>query len=276
MRFKIIEINVRKAFSLSGLPDIDYALNPYLGCSHGCLYCYAKMYTNIKNVADNWGHIVVVKKNIIDVISREVRFVSGKVIGIGTITDPYQPVEALYKLTRKCIEILARNRARVSIQTKSPLILRDLDILKIYRDYIDIGITITSTRNISPITEFEPFSPPPSARIYTLRKLFTEGLKTWIFYGPIIPRYNDGIDEAVDILRLAKETNSVVYIDRLRVKRFMWFDEKLKSIVRESIRYHWDEFLDKLLSLCRSMGLICREGFGYIGENKKLDKYVEN
>lgn len=261
MRFRVIEINVESTLSKSGLPDLDYALNPYVGCSHGCLYCYARDYTNRRDVVDNWGYVVGVKRNLIEVLGREVRRVRRGVVGLGTITDGYQPVEAIYKLSRKAIEILVENGFRVSIQTKSSLVIRDIDVLKRYRDYVDVGITITSTRNSSPMKLLEPFSSPPSARIETLKRLASEGIKTWIFYGPIIPGYNNTISEVMEILRIAKETNSIVYFDKLRVKRFMWRDKTLSQLARKSLDYNWSTFFQKAYDLCREMGVECKSGF---------------
>jgi DNA repair photolyase len=275
MKIQIAEVDINNALSRSGLPDLDYALNPYIGCVHGCLYCYAKMYTRFRNVVESWGYIVIVKRNLIDVLSREVKRFRKGVVGLGTITDGYQPIEAIYKLSRKSIEILVENGFRVSIQTKSSLILRDLEILKRYRDLIDIGITITSTSNTSLIKLLEPFSSPPTARIETLKRLSNEGIKTWIFYGPVIPGYNDGIDEILKIISLAKETKSMLYIDKLRVKRFMWSNKHLRLIAKLSIEYNWEKFYENILELCRDEGIICRLGFEYSEEDKKLDKYIK-
>uniref|UniRef100_A0A7C5TF41 Radical SAM protein n=2 Tax=Ignisphaera aggregans TaxID=334771 RepID=A0A7C5TF41_9CREN len=272
---QIVEVDINNALSRSGLPDLDYALNPYIGCLHGCLYCYAKMYTRFRNVVDNWGYIVIIKRNLIDVLSREVKRFRKGVVGLGTITDGYQPIEAIYKLSRKSIEILVENGFRVSIQTKSSLILRDLEILKRYRDFIDIGITITSTSNSSLIKLLEPFSSPPTARIEALKRLSIEGIKTWIFYGPVIPGYNDSIEELLKIISLAKETKSMLYIDKLRIKRFMWNDKHLRQIAQMSIKYNWEKFYENILRLCRDEGIICRLGFEYSEEDKKLDKYIK-
>lgn len=275
MRIRIREVTVRQALSRSGLPDIDYALNPYLGCSHGCLYCYAKMYTRAEDVVESWGWVVVVKKNIVEVLVKEVKKVKRGVVGIGTITDPYQPIEAVYRLTRGSIGVLAENGFRISIQTKSSLILRDLDLLKRFRDLVDVGITITSTKDSTPMRLLEPFSSPPSARIRTLRTLSSSGVKTWIFFGPIVPGFNDNLDVFEDILGLARETNSVVYIDKLRVKKFMWGDSYLRSIALDSSRYSWGKLLETMFSMCRDRGVVCRSGFEYSEEkqSKTLDEY---
>ncbi|MEM1645206.1 MAG: radical SAM protein [Ignisphaera sp.] len=277
MRFKIIEVEVKQALSKSGLPDIDYALNPYIGCVHGCLYCYAKAYTRSRDIVDNWGSAVIVKKNLVDILRRDVKKVNKGVVGIGTITDPYQPVEAIYKLTRKCIELLVENNFKISIQTKSSLILRDLDLLKMYRKLVDVGITITSTSNSSAITKLEPYSSPPQARIETLKKLAEEGIKTWVFYGPIIPGFNDDVEEVAKVLRIAKSTNSSVYIDKFRIKKFMWSNILLKDIAKRSNAYDWCGLFESIFKLCKLIGVKCRYGFNYPGENQnmKLDRYIE-
>ncbi|MEM2389905.1 MAG: radical SAM protein, partial [Ignisphaera sp.] len=157
MRFRVVEIEVRQALTKSGLPDLDYALNPYLGCGHGCLYCYAKIYTRLSEVVANWGKIIAVKKNLLDILTNEVERLKRGTVGIGTITDPYQPIEAIYRLTRSSIDILARNGFKVSIQTKNSLVVRDIDILKKYRDAVDVGLTITSADD-SMMHTFEPYS----------------------------------------------------------------------------------------------------------------------
>lgn len=277
MRFRVLEIEVKQALTKSGLPDIDYALNPYLGCSHGCLYCYAKMYTRLREVTDDWGCTVAVKKNILTVLKKEVERVKRGTVGIGTITDPYQPIEAIYRLTRDSIGILAGNGFRISIQTKSSLVLRDLDILKRYRDVIDVGLTITSVRDASPIRIFEPYSSPPSARIKTVKKLAEAGIRTWIFYGPIIPGYNDSIEEAENLVKLARETRSILYIDKLRVKKFMWLNPLLKLLARRSIEYDWQSLHTNILNLCKDMGVVCKLGFENSGEepSESLDKYLK-
>jgi len=276
MRFRIVELNVKTALTKSGLPDLDYALNPYIGCAHACLYCYAREYTSNVEIVSNWGYVVGVKKNLLDVLSREVKKVRRGVVGLGTITDGYQPVEALYRLSRKSVEILASNGFRISIQTKSSLILRDIDILKSYRDFVDVGLTITSTRNSSPMKFLEPFSTPPTARIETLKKLSSEGIRTWIFYGPIIPGYNDNIAEIVEVLKIARKTNSIVYFDKLRVKKFMWKSKALAQLARESLEYNWEELFEKIQKLCKEMNIECKYGFEIEEDkhSKTLDMYI--
>ena len=93
-------VSVKTALSNSGLPDLDYALNPYIGCQHGCLYCYAPNYVGYIDVKANWGKIIIVKENIGDILHEEVLKKKRGAVGIGTITDAYQPLESIYGLTR--------------------------------------------------------------------------------------------------------------------------------------------------------------------------------
>ncbi|MEM3676367.1 MAG: radical SAM protein, partial [Thermoplasmataceae archaeon] len=140
---KIIEIEVKHALHDSGLPEMGFSINPYLGCQHRCLYCFAIDFTNNREAREHWGQVVVVKKNFVDALVKDIKNVPRKVVGVSTITDPYQPVEAKYRITGKSLEVLLGNGFRVSVQTKSPLVLRDLELIKRYRNRADVGMTIT-------------------------------------------------------------------------------------------------------------------------------------
>lgn len=115
----------RRALSPSKLPGMDYALNPYGGCEHGCVYCYAPEVTH--QPWDRW-RVVRVKWDIADRLRKEVRGLGGTV-GIGTVTDPYQGAEARFHLTRDCLTVLRSAGMGVHIHTKSPLLLRDIDMI---------------------------------------------------------------------------------------------------------------------------------------------------
>ncbi|MEM4718047.1 MAG: radical SAM protein [Desulfurococcaceae archaeon] len=257
----VYETIVDSALSKSGLPDIEYALNPYLGCSHGCVYCYARLYTRDKRASINWGNVVVIKSNIVNVLEREVRRIKPGVIGVGTITDPYQPVEAVYKLTRDCLKILLTRGFKVSVQTKNTLVLRDVDIFSRYRDYIDVGFTIT-TLNKDLTKLIEPFSPPPLTRVSALRNLKNHGIKTWIFYGPIIPGLNDDTETIESIAKIAMETNSTLYYDSLHIKPFMKNPRYiLYELSRGVNKQWWISIKKKILDYCNNYALVCKPGF---------------
>jgi len=271
---EIVEVDVERALSESGLPDLVYALNPYLGCYHGCLYCYARLYTRVKEVSERWGRVVYVKRNLVEVLQREVKRVRRGVVGVGTITDPYQPIEAVYKLTRRSLEVLLRAGFPVSIQTKSSLVLRDLDLLKAFRDLVDVGLTITSTDDS--MRPFEPNASPPQARIYALKKLAEAGIKTWIFYGPIVPSVNDDPRNIRELVQLAKETRSVLYYDRLRVKPFMW-SSPMSRYAKAALNYPWRSLFEYIERTCREYGVICKEGLGDAPQepSKSLDYFFK-
>jgi len=262
--FQIIKGRTMTALSKSGLPGLDYALNPYLGCVHACIYCYARLYTHDRRVSENWGKIVIVKENIIEVLNSEVKRLRKGVVGIGTITDAYQPIEAVYKLTREAVRILLSNGFKVSIQTKNPLILRDIDVLTSGKELVDIGFTITSVK-CSKSRLMEPNAPCPEARIEALRKLSRLGFKTWVFYGPIIPGFNDDEDTITSLVDIVSETNSVLYYDPLHLKPFMK-DPKhpLSSLYTSSIFFERiDKVVSRLLQKCLDRDIQCKGGFEY-------------
>jgi DNA repair photolyase len=207
---------VKSALSRSGLPDLDYALNPYIGCAHGCLYCYARGYTRIAEVVERWGRLVYVKENLLDVLRQEARKLKPGLVGVSTITDPYQPIENTEELTRRAIQVLLKGGFRVSIQTKSPLVVRDLDILLEYARSVDVGFTIiTMDEGVSSI--LEPGAPPPRARAEALIKISRAGIRTWLFYGPVIPEVNDGVESFEEVLRSLHRDVDLVLIDKLRI-----------------------------------------------------------
>jgi len=263
---KIDFIEVREALSKSNLPDLDYTLNPYFGCEHSCIYCYAREYTPDKEVSENWGNIIKVKKNLIDLLKVEVKKKRKGIVGLSTITDPYQPIEKEFELSRKSLEILLKNGFRVSIQTKSDLVLRDLDILIQFKDFVDVGLTITFLdKDIA--RKFEINAPEPGRRINALYKLSENGINTWIFYGPIIPNVNDDLELIKELVKIAKETNSIFYYDKLRIKKFMleYEDPLIREMINSSKNYNWNRLYEKIEKMCKENDVKCLPAF----ENKK-------
>jgi DNA repair photolyase len=259
--FTVYLTTVKSALSETGLPDLKYALNPYMGCAHGCVYCYARLYTRDKRASENWGGVVVVKYNLPRVLEREVWSRERGVVGVGTITDPYQPVEAYYEITVKSLRILLRAGFPVSIQTKNPLVLRDLELLVKHRDLVDVGFTIT-TLNYEKAKFIEPHAPPPSSRVEALRRLSARGVKTWVFYGPVIPGLNDDEETTRQLVKLAAETNSTLYYDPLHVKPFMKNPSHPLSEHIQRATWEWRLRVEEnVLKTCRELGVKCKPGF---------------
>lgn len=207
MALTIKEILAKSALTPSRIAGIDFALNPYRGCAHGCRYCYADFMQRFSRHPEPWGGFVDVKINIAAVLAKELSRRSGQVaipslfgsnhdepyqdfwrnkrISLSTVTDPYQPLEKRYQLTRSCLEVLLQYQVPVSILTKSPLVCRDIDLIKRFHN-IEVGLTITTDRDdIRKI--FEPHAPAISDRIAALRQLHYMGIKTFVFIGPMLP-----------------------------------------------------------------------------------------
>ncbi len=164
----------------------DYTVNPYVGCEHGCTYCYARFMKRFTGHKEAWGKFVDVKVNAISLLKNEIKNKKVGRVWISGVCDPYQPLEKEYELTKGCLEVLLRYGWPVTIQTKSPLVLRDMESLTEF-DEIEVGLTITTAdENIRKI--FEPKSPPVKQRIKTLEKLHSEGVKTFAMIAPLLPK----------------------------------------------------------------------------------------
>ena len=214
--FRVVDI--KKALSPSGYPQIDYALNPYGGCEHGCIYCYATGYTHSE--PDTW-RVVRVRRNIAERLAKELPNVSGT-IGIGTSTDPYQYAEKRFMLTRSCLEVLRNRGFRYKIHTKSDLVVRDIDILSDMEGTVSMTVTTLDDR-ISRMTE--PGAPLPSARIDAVTKLVDAGIDTVALIAPVMSTLNGHEEE---MIRALKDTGikiatcdplSLRYVDSTRLDR---------------------------------------------------------
>ncbi len=177
------EINARTILSKSKVSD--YTVNPYVGCEHGCTYCYARFMKRYTDHREAWGEFVDVKVNAPILLEREVKRKRNGRVWVSGVCDPYQPIESRYELTGKCLRILLRHGWPVTIQTKSQLVLRDVDILRMV-DGVEAGFTITtSDEEMRKI--FEPKAPPIDERIEALEKLHSAGIKTFAMIAPILP-----------------------------------------------------------------------------------------
>ncbi len=178
------EIHARSILSKSKVSD--YTVNPYVGCEHGCAYCYARFMKRYTGHKEAWGEFVDVKINAPILLEREIRKKRVGRVWISGVCDPYQPLEKKYKLTRRCLEILLKHDWPVTVQTKSPLVLRDIESLRKFNE-IEVGLTITTACDGIRET-FEPNSPPIKQRIEALEKLHSIGIKTFAMIAPILPK----------------------------------------------------------------------------------------
>jgi len=207
MSLIVNEIKAKSILTRSGIPGVDYCINPYVGCFYGCRYCYATFMKRFTGHTEAWGSFVDVKVNSPEVLQRQLqRKKKGRVM-ISSVTDAYQPIEARYKLTRKCLEVLLQYQFPVDILTKSPLVLRDMDLFKEFND-IEVGITITTNdERIRKV--FEPKAPSITARANTLKKLHDNGINTYAFIGPVLP-----MNPEVLMKKISPYTDNII-IDRM-------------------------------------------------------------
>jgi DNA repair photolyase len=192
----------RSALNPSRIPGVDYCLNPYTGCSHGCLYCYAACRKSSLAEPRRWGTFVEVKANFPARLSRELgRARPGSVL-LATVTDAYQPVEQKYGLTRACLELLADSNLGVSILTKSDLVVRDLEVLRRLKR-VSVGFSLTVADD-SLARLLEPGAPPTSCRLRALEHLSRHGIRTWVFIAPVIPGLGDTPENLSRLVRQAR------------------------------------------------------------------------
>lgn len=164
---------------------MTYCINPYVGCAHACAYCYATFMKRFTGHMERWGSFVDIKINAPEILRRQLRRAQKGTVMLSSVTDPYQPVEGKYKLTRRCLEALEQFQFPVTILTKSPLVTRDIDIISKIKD-AEVGLTIT-TDDDKMRKIFEPGAPSVRARIEALKKLHMSGITTYVFIGPVLP-----------------------------------------------------------------------------------------
>lgn len=189
---KIETIEAKSALVKSNLPDADYVINPYIGCRFGCAYCYASfMGRSVGEAREAWGEYVYVKINLPQLLRRELRRVMGSgkqpTILLSSVTDAWQGVEKRYKITRQVLEILVEQRygGCVAALTKSPLILRDVDLLG-QLAHVDIGVTVT-TDDDEVSRALEAHAPRATRRLELVESLVRLELPVYVFIGPLLP-----------------------------------------------------------------------------------------
>ncbi len=188
MGIHLQEVLARSVVHRSRIPGIDFVINPYSGCAFGCLYCYADFTRRFHKGPEAWGQYVDVRINAPDRVYRELRRVpAGSRILLSSVTDPYQPAERRYRLTRRILEILLqRPDLKVSLLTRSPLVMRDTDLFRRFGTRLEVGLSIPTNRE-AVRRIFEPRSPALDRRFQALAHLHQAGIRTYAFLGPLLP-----------------------------------------------------------------------------------------
>jgi DNA repair photolyase len=189
------EVDCRSALNrVKGMP-FEWTLNPYRGCTHGCHYCFARRY-HVQfemNAGDEFASVILVKRNFVDVLVRELDRPSWKrdQVALGTATDPYQPIEGHYKLTRHSIEALTRARTPMGLVTKGPMIVRDRDVLGALGKVAPCTVYMSvPTVDEDAWRTLEPGTAHPMQRLRAVRDLVDAGVNAGVLMAPIVPGFS--------------------------------------------------------------------------------------
>jgi DNA repair photolyase len=215
---------------------------------------------------EDWGNFVDVKINAPTVLAQEVKRKPKGTVYFSSLTDAYQPLERKYELTRKLLEILFKHQFPISIQTKSALVLRDLDLIRKFHER-EIGFTIT-TLNDNIRASFEPASSSVEEKLGAIKELKENGVKTYVFFGPVLPYLSDQNLEQY-LHQIASAGVDYIYVDKLNLKPGLWTNLE-RFLLKDFPQLHtkWkDTLLGKsdyyknlkvqIDSLCRELKLEC-------------------
>jgi len=242
---------IRAKSILSDSKVYTYAVNPYTGCQHGCSYCYARFTKRFSRHREAWGEFVDVKINAPDLLKSEIEKRKCGRVWVSGVCDPYQPLEQKYELTRRCLRILQQHNWPVTIQTRSPLVLRDMDIIK-EAECFEVGLSVT-TADDEIRRLFEPNAPSIIERIKALNKLHSAGIRTYAMIAPILP----GAEKLPEIL--AGNVDYVI-VDRLNYYYADWVYRKYGLEDKRSDRFFQDMRLE-LASRFEKLNIPCHVTF---------------
>jgi DNA repair photolyase len=191
----------------------NWSLNPYMGCVHQCTFCYVRAYElrADRPFDDRYGTSIRVKTNVAEVLRRELARASWEheTVAIGAATDPYQPAEGRYRLTRACLEALRDASNPFSIITRGPLIVRDVDVLAEAARRADVSVTFSiPTLDEDVWHRTEPGTAPPRQRLRALKTLVDAGIKASVGMAPILPGISDRPEQLDEVVRAAREAGA--------------------------------------------------------------------
>jgi len=200
---------VKDYLNKTKLKTLDYVINPYVGCPYNCLYCYASYMASFSKHNESWGNFIDVKCTNKKINTFKIK---NKKVMISTVTDPYNPYEKEFGVTRKILQQLVKSEALISVVTKSNLVLRDIDLFKQMK-HIEVGLSI-SFLDEELKSKLEPASPSVSDRIEALKILKYAGIKTVCHISPIIP----GITDIEKIIEATKDYVDEYTFDKLDLR----------------------------------------------------------
>jgi len=250
---RVFPVQCRTVMTKSKISSLDYAINPYLGCEHGCAYCYATFMAKFSGVKDEWGSFVGVKENAPEVLRGEIPCRAPGVVSFGTVCDAYQPEEERCQITRACLEaFVGAEGFEVGVLTKSDLVVRDVDVLAGLPG-ANVGFSITCLdRELA--SAFEPRAPSPSRRLAAMRELSREGVSVWGFFGPVLPTFTDTEGEMAEVLMAMAQAGAArVLVDTMNLY------PKVRTTVRSLIASSFPERLEAFDAVLRDHGTYLTE-----------------
>ncbi len=182
-RYEVKEVDVKSALTVCRMPGEPWSLNPYVGCSHDCAYCYVPDVAHVQR--ERWGRYVIVKRNLPTVLSHELKRKGKRAVFLSSATDPYQPAEGTHQVTRRCLELLSRADWPLRVLTRNPLVRRDVDLLSRFSS-VAVGMSVP-TLDEEARKLVEPGAPPIEGRLRALRTLADAGLPTYVNLAPAYP-----------------------------------------------------------------------------------------
>jgi DNA repair photolyase len=213
MRVEYREEPCRSALNRVRGMGFQWSLNPYMGCVHRCTFCYVRAFEQRADRPsdDRYGTSIRVKTNVADVLRRELARPSWErgVVAIGAATDPYQPAEGRYKLTRACLEVLGQAANPISIITRGPMIVRDIDVLAEAALRASVRVTFSvPTLDHEIWRRTEPGTAPPHQRLRALAQLVDAGIEASVGMAPILPGLTDRPELLADVVRAARDAGA--------------------------------------------------------------------
>ncbi len=198
----------------------DYSLNCYTGCSHGCVYCYARFMQRFHPHPEPWGRFVDVKVNAAEALARQLRRRAPGDVFVSSACDGWQPIEAERALTRRCCQLLLEQGFQVNVLTKSALVLRDFDVLS--RGRARIGVTVT-TLDERLRKLWEPRASSVEERLRVIAEAKRAGFRTAVMFGPLLPFFSDDGRSIYRLLQRAADLDvDHVWVDALNPRPNVW------------------------------------------------------
>lgn len=256
----IKEVKVKSYITKSKLPDADYVINPYIGCPHACIYCYAEFMKRFTNHSEPWGEFLDIK---IGDLSINKKLSEEDVILFGSVTDAYNPYEQKYCLTQKLLMQFINSPAHIEILTKSDLVLRDIKIIKQIPN-IRVGISM-NTLDDDFRKLIEPRASSVDKRLQALNELNKEGIDTYVFISPIFP----GITDFREIIDASLSFTKAYYFENLNLRgsfypRVLAFITELypkliflyEKIYKNKDYFYWEDLSKDIENFCLDRQLI--------------------